>query len=108
MVLSLTESCVELVLCQVLIVIDVVVFEKVKQGALRDILGQTFLLDDLQQKNAFRTCLLSGPVYNLQLKLSLGLDFSGSGVSFFLYFFPPLFPFFGVAETGNHSRIWDF
>lgn len=44
----LTKSCVELLFCQVLIIIDVIVFQQVKQRALREILGQTFLLDDLK------------------------------------------------------------
>lgn len=47
-VLSLTKGFVEFILGQALIPIDVVVFEEVKQCALRDTLGQTFLLDHLQ------------------------------------------------------------
>lgn len=45
---GLTQGRVKLVLCQVLVVIDVVVLQQVKQGALGDVLGQTFLLDDLE------------------------------------------------------------
>lgn len=44
----LTKSCVKLVFCQVFVIVDVIVLQKVKQCALREILGQALLLDDLQ------------------------------------------------------------
>lgn len=45
---ELTKGCVKLLFCQVLVVIDVVVLEQVEQCALGDVLGQAFLLDNLE------------------------------------------------------------
>lgn len=47
--IELTKSRVELLFCQVLIIVDVVVLEQVEQCALKPILRQTFLLDNLKR-----------------------------------------------------------
>lgn len=50
-IVVLTEGCVELVFGQVLVVVDVVVLQQVKQCALGNVLGQTLLLDDLRREH---------------------------------------------------------
>ena len=48
--LLLTKSSVELLFCQVLVVINITVLQQVKQCAVGEIFGQTFLLDNLQRE----------------------------------------------------------
>lgn len=56
--MTLTESGVELILRQVLVVVNIVVLQQVEQRALRCWVSQTFLFDDLKERNMQRSLTL--------------------------------------------------
>lgn len=70
----LTKGCIKLFLRQMLVVVEVIVLQQVEQRAVRDVFGETFMLDDLQREGFHEVFLLSLPVMLNTLEVHFVLE----------------------------------